>query len=134
MKAIQKILQYTLILAITLASSGFRVMVSDCSIEFEKTVANSEHSGCCCSKPVQKSTNSNEDCGLGTCVLPSSVFCNLNSSQKYEHVAKLLQPTPTYEVYNEVIFPGLQEAEPYFSLPPPHSGRFRGILHQVFII
>ncbi|MDQ4139818.1 MAG: hypothetical protein M3142_04770, partial [Bacteroidota bacterium] len=118
MKAIQKIIQYTLILAITLASAGFRVVVSDCSSETEKTAAKSNHSDCCCSKPEQKSTTSNQDCGLGTCVLPSSVYCSLNSRQSYEQVAKLLQPAPFYRVYTEVIYPALQEAQPNFSLPP----------------
>ncbi|PSR53418.1 hypothetical protein AHMF7605_07685 [Adhaeribacter arboris] len=135
MRAIQKIIHYTLILAITLASAGFRIAVSNCSSnEMEKAITTSTHSNCCCKKPAPKSKTTSEDCGLGTCVVPTSVYCSLNSRQAYEQVAKLLRPINTYAVYAEVIYPALQEAQPYFTLPPPSSGRLRGILHQVFLI
>ncbi|QMU28216.1 hypothetical protein [Adhaeribacter radiodurans] len=132
MKAIQKIMHFLIILAVSLASSGFRVPVSDCFNE--KTTTNSAHSGCCCSKPEQNSKTSDESCGIGSCVLPASVYWSFNSRQNYEQVAKLLQPAPSYRAYTEVISLTLQAAQPYFSLPPPHSGRFKGILHQIFII
>lgn len=134
MKVIQKSIPFILVLAIFMASTGFRVTISDCSDGKQKTFRFFNSPDCCCNKSANKSKTAGEDCGGLACVVPSTIYNFPNSRDSYEQDLKLVKAANSYAVFTAVIYPALQESQPYFSLPPPKSGRFKGILNQTFLI
>lgn len=114
-----------------MASTGFRVNISDCK---QKTISFFSNPDCCCNKAANKSKAADKDCGGPTCVVPATIYNAPNSRGSYEQEAKLVKAANTYAIFTAIIYPALPESQPYFSLPPPQSGRFKSILNQTFLI
>ena len=131
MKAMQKFVHLCLVVAILLASSGFRVAISHCSDEKGRSIGLFAEPTCCCNKESKAPTKT---CNDLLCVVQRGDATQTNFSSAIQQVAKFAKQPVTYLNFTQSIRPALLERTPPFTLPPPISGRFIGILHQTFII
>jgi hypothetical protein len=131
MKAMQKIIHLSLVVAILLASMGFRMNVPHCSDEKGGFVSLFADPGCCCDKAAKAPAKS---CQEMACVLQQSVVYQTNFNSATQQAAKFLKEPAKYPVFAEAIRPVLLEKFPHFTLPPPVTGRTIGILHKTFIV
>jgi len=128
MQAIQKFIQLTFILVVTLTLMGMRVKLDDCHGEQEINISLSGSKACCCEETAPATA-----CHDITCIAPAfaSTF-NYKGGAEQQVIA--LKSMPATTAFSRVIRPVLLAKIPHFTLPPPASGRFLGILHQTFII
>ncbi len=134
MKVIEKFVQHLLIVAILLATVGFKVNRHYCPITKERTVHFFSQQNCCC-VTTTPGNGYNKPC----CENQSSYYkAHLQSLEKNsKQVAKVFehlsgkQGIAYFQVY---IRPVSLAKEPFYTLPPPKSGKTIGILHQIFII
>ena len=131
MKALQKFIHLSLIAAIILASFGFRVNISQCSGKEGSSISLFSSPTCCCGKAAKTPKKS---CNDMSCVMQRGVATQTNFKSPSQQVAKFVNEPVSFPNFTEIIRPALLETEPHFTLPPPASGRFIGILNQTFII
>lgn len=131
MKAMQKFIHLSLVVAILLASMGFRVNVPHCTDEKGGLVSLVAEPNCCCDKAAKAPIKSCQDMA---CVPQLSVVYQTGIESASQQAAKFVKVPATYPGFSEAIRPVLLAKIPYFTLPPPVSGRTIGILHQTFII
>ncbi|MBA9079113.1 MULTISPECIES: hypothetical protein [Rufibacter] len=131
MKALQKFIHLSLIAAILLASFGFRVNISHCPGKEDSSISLFSSPTCCCGKAAKTPKKS---CNDMSCVMQRGVATQTNFNSATQQVAKFVKEPVLSPNFTETIRPAILEAEPHFTLPPPVSGRFIGILHQTFII
>ncbi len=134
MKVMQRLVQYCLIVAILLATVGFKVNSHYCPITKEKTTHFFLQPNCCCVE-----TTNGEGYKKSCCENISSYYrADLQSIEKdTKQEAKIFKHLPGKQdaVYFQVhIRPVTLAKEPFYTLPPPSSGRTIGILNQTFII
>lgn len=134
MKEIQRLVQNCLIVAVLLATVGFKVDSHYCPITKQKTFHFFSQPDCCCIGTT--TTNGyNKSCCENLSAYYKADLQSLEKSSKQEFKIFMNlagnQATVYYQVY---IRPVLRAKEPLYSLPPPKSGRTIGILHQTFII
>ncbi|KAA5544858.1 hypothetical protein [Adhaeribacter rhizoryzae] len=134
MKAFQKFIQLSLILVITLTTMGFRVNTEECRGHATKTITFFGEPGCCCENESKTAQPKENTCNELTCVVQASLQSQLNLNSATQSAAKALKAVPVYPTFTQVIRPVLQEKTPYFTLPPPRSGKTIGILYQTFLI
>jgi hypothetical protein len=135
MKALQKFIQLSLILVITLTSMGFRVKIEECHGHRENRITFLGSPDCCCEKSDKESKTPYKACSDLTCIVQANIHNENKINGATEQSSPKLKAGPLYQLYTQVIRPVLQEKIPHFTLPPPsYSGRFIGILHQTFII
>jgi len=135
MKALHKFIHLSLMVAILLASSGFRVNLQNCTGVKGRTISFVTDPACCCDH-ASKSAQSHHDnpCNDITCVVPGVIAVQTQFRSGTEQVSQALKEPVTYPDFSDNIRPALLETTPHFTLPPPISGRLIGILHQTFII
>ncbi|RNI24080.1 hypothetical protein [Rufibacter latericius] len=131
MKTLHKLVHLSLIVALSLASMGFRVAVSQCSGGKGTSIGFFAEPGCCCKKASKKPMKS---CNDLSCVMQRGVASHTNLNAPAQQVAKVAKEPGTYPDFTEHIRPSILETIPHFTLPPPVPGRLIGILHQTFII
>ncbi|PIQ22956.1 MAG: hypothetical protein COW65_00120 [Cytophagales bacterium CG18_big_fil_WC_8_21_14_2_50_42_9] len=131
MKAMQKFIHLSLVVAILLASMGFRVSISHCSEEEGNSFSLFADPSCCCSKAAKTASKSCQDM---SCIMQRGIASQTNLNSSAQQVAKFVKEPVTYPSFTAIIRPAILETLPHFTLPPPVSGRFIGILHQSFII
>jgi len=127
----QKFIHLSLTVAILLAAMGFRVNEPHCAQE--KDVASSLFAkpACCCHKETETSRKA---CADLACITQQGTTYQVIQNSSTHQAAKFLKVPATYPGFSTSIRPAILEAIPHFTLPPPTSGRFIGILHQTFII
>jgi hypothetical protein len=69
-----------------------------------------------------------------TCIVQVGFSVYPSQPTSTEQSQKLLKEPVAGADFTQSIRPALLERTPHFTLPPPLSGRFLGILHQMFII
>ncbi len=134
MQALKQIVQHFLIVAILLATVGFKVDRHYCPITKERTTHFFAQPDCCCGN-TSVSDSSKKTCCDNQFGYYRTDFQNLENYNK--QTAKALKHLPAKQnaVYFQVnIKPLALAKEPYYTLPPPQSGRVIGILNQVFIV
>jgi len=131
MKALQKFVHLCLIVTILLATMGFRVTVSHCSGEKGTSISLFSDPSCCCGKAAKTTGKS---CNDMSCVMQRGIATQTNFNSSTQQEAKLVKEPVSYPSFTQSIRPAILERTPHFTLPPPASGRFIGILHQTFII
>lgn len=131
MKALQKLVHLSLVVAILLATMGFRVTISHCSGEKGSSISLYADPSCCCGKAAKSPSKSCQDM---SCVMQRGIAPQTNFNASTQQVAKLVKKPVSYPSFTENIRPAILERTPHFTLPPPVSGRSIGILHQTFII
>jgi hypothetical protein len=131
MKAVQKFIHLSLVVAILLASMGFRVSISHCAGEKSNSISLFADPSCCCGKAANSPKKSCQDM---SCIMPRGVASQINFNSATQQAAKFVKEPVTYPSFTENIRPAILETLPHFTLPPPVSGRTIGILHQTFII
>lgn len=131
MKAMQKFIHLSLVAAFLLASFGFRVSIAHCSEEEGSSISLFADPTCCCDKADKALSKSCQDM---SCIMQRGVASQTNFNSATQQAAKFVKQPVTYPSFTVSIRPALLETIPHFSLPPPVSGRFLGILHQTFII
>jgi hypothetical protein len=134
MKALQKFVHLSLIVAFLVASFGFRLNLEHCSMEKGKKTGFFSKSACCCDKSKASHQSPDTGCQDMTC-LPQPCF----AAYPAEHTStaqttRFGKEPAAYASFSQSIRPALLEEMPHFTLPPPASGRFLGILHQTFLI
>jgi len=134
MKALQKFIQLSLIIVITLTTMGFRVNIEECHGHATKTITFFGEPGCCCEKDSKTTSAKKNTCNELTCIVQSNLQSQVNPNATTEIAAKALKVVPVYPTFTQVIRPVLQEKIPYFNLPTPPSGKTIGILYQTFLI
>ena len=131
MKALHRLVHLSLIVALSMASMGFRVAVTQCTEGKGSSIGFFSEPGCCCKKASKKPMKS---CNDLSCVMQRGSAAQTNLNSPTQQVAKAAQEPVTYPDFAERIRPSLLEVVPHFTLPPPVSGRRIGILHQTFLI
>lgn len=131
MKAMQKFIHLSLTVAILLAAMGFRVNVPHCSEEQSSLISLFSAPSCCCGKTEKASAKA---CNEMACVFQQSAATQNNFSSSTQQLAKFVKEPANYPIFTQTIRPVILARLPHFTLPPPISGRFLGILHQTFII
>lgn len=133
MKALQKLVHYSLLVAILLASMGFKVAVTQCAGKGETSISFFSEPGCCCKKA---SAQPMKECGDMSCVMQRSVApqSTFGSSTRLVAKAVKVQEQITSTDYIAGIRPVVLQALPVVILPPPITGRALGILHQTFLL
>ena len=131
MKVMQKFIHLCLVVAILLASTGFRVRVAHCAGEKSIAISFASDSDCCCAKDAKTTRN---PCGDMPCIIQQGVTYSTNFNSTTQQIAKFAKEPVSFPDFSESIRPAILERTPHFTLPPPVSGRFIGILHQTFII
>jgi hypothetical protein len=134
MKAIQKYLHVSLIVAFLLASSGFRVNLNSCHGANAGVMSAAASPACCCDQAAKKQKPDTSPCNDMTCIVQTGFAAYYTQNTSTEQIAKFLREPGTYADFSQTIRPALLEKTPHFTLPPPLSGRFIGILHQTFIV
>lgn len=131
MKALQIFIHYSLTVAILLAAMGFRINVPHCSKEQGNLIRLFSALSCCCGETEK---NTKKACNDMACVLQQSAATQNSFSSSTQQLTKFVKEPVHYPVFTQTIQPVLLATLPHFTLPPPISGRFIGILHQTFII
>ena len=134
MKAIQRLVQYFLIVAILLATVGFRVNSHYCPITKERSIHFFSQPDCCCGVP-SNSDGYNKPCCKNLSYYYKADLQSLDKDTK--QVAKAFKHLAGNQdaVYFQVhIRPVAIAKEPFYTLPPPRSGRTIGILYQIFLL
>jgi hypothetical protein len=131
MKAMQKFIHLCLVVAILLASTGFRVREAHCAGEKSISISFASDSNCCCAKDAKTTS---KPCGNMSCIIQQGIAYSATFNSPTQQVAKFAKEPISYPDFTESIRPAILERTPHFTLPPPVSGRFIGILHQTFII
>lgn len=131
MKTMQKIIHLCLVVAILLASAGFKVRFSHCSDEKGSSLSFFSDPTCCCHKAAKVPSKS---CNDMSCIIQGGVATTNNFNSSTQQVAKFLKEPVKYPDFTESIRPALLKTIPHFTLPPPVTGRYIGILNQTFII
>jgi hypothetical protein len=134
MKAIQKFVHLSLIVAFLMASSGFRLNVVNCQMGKGEKISFFSKSACCCDKSAAKHQSPENGCQEMTCLLQVGFTAYPSAHTSTQQTIRFLQEPAAYAGFAQSIRPALLEKTPHFTLPPPVSGRFLGILHQTLII
>ncbi|MDB5261226.1 MAG: hypothetical protein JWQ14_507 [Adhaeribacter sp.] len=131
MKAMEKFIHLSLVVALLLGSMGFSVREPHCEEERSQAINLFAAPGCCCDTPAAEAS---KPCPDLTCVMQRGLASQTTFTAATNPTAKFLKAPLTYPSFTESIRPAILETIPHFTLPPPASGRFIGILHQSFII
>ncbi len=75
-----------------------------------------------------------EACHDLSCVMQRGVATQATFTAATQQIAKVEKEPITFPDFAERMRPSILETEPHFTLPPPSSGRFIGILYQTFLI
>jgi hypothetical protein len=134
MKAFQKFLHLSLIAAILLATSGFRVNLDSCHGADGGLISFSASPACCCDKSAEAQKSPPGSCNDLSCIVQAGFSPYPTQQVTSEQAARCLKAPVAYVDFSQAIRPALLERTPHFTLPPPVSGRFIGILHQTFIV
>ena len=134
MKALQKFVHLSLIVAFLMASFGFRVSQENCHKGKGEMISFSAKSACCCGESTTGQKSPESACQNMACILQVSFSASPSQNTSTEQTIKSLKEPVVYADFTQSIRPTLLEKMPHFTLPPPVSGRFLGILHQTFII
>jgi hypothetical protein len=134
MKAFQKFVHLSLIVAFLMASVGFRMNLEKCHMGKGEMTSSSSTSACCCGDSAQDHQSPESACQDMTCLLQNGFFGYSTPTNSTEQTTRVLKEPVAYADFAQSIRPALLEKTPHFTLPPPVSGRFLGILHQTFII
>ena len=127
----QKIIQLSLTVTILLAAMGFRVNIPHCSKEKGAAYSLFAKPDCCCGKNAESNSQA---CTDMACVTQQGASYQVNQNTANQQAVKFIKAPITYPGFTASIRPTILATIPYFTLPPPISGRFIGILHQTFII
>ena len=134
MKAFQKFLHLSLIAAILLATSGFRVNLDSCHGADAGVISFSASPACCCDKAAEEQKSTPSSCNDITCIVQAGFAAYPSQHTSTEQTARFIKEPKSYAGFSQAIRPALLEKTPHFTLPPPLTGRFIGILHQTFIV
>lgn len=134
MKAIHKFVQLSLIVAILLASTGFRVNLQHCATGKEGKKDLAKATSCCCAKAHKKTKSQDYSCNNFYCLVQPGPVSLFKVPSSAEQRVKFSEEIPSYLSFTQHIRPAILATIPHFTLPPPVSGRFIGILLQIFII
>jgi hypothetical protein len=134
MKIIRKILHLSLIVAFLLASSGFRVNLDSCHGAQAGLISFSASPACCCGDSDKEQKSAASSCNNMTCIVQTGFTAYSASHTTTEQAGKSLTAPLAHADFGQTIRPALLEKIPHFTLPPPLTGRFIGILHQTFLI
>lgn len=133
MKAIQRLVQYCLIVAVLLATVGFKVNGHYCPITKQRTTYFFSQPECCCGVAF----NSNEikkPCCSNLFSYHKADFQSIEKGTKQTAIFKCLAVKPATQYFQIFIRPLSLAKEPFYTLPTPRSGRTITILHQIFIV
>ncbi|WP_345161345.1 hypothetical protein [Nibribacter koreensis] len=129
----QALVHYSLLVAILLASMGFKVAVTQCAGKGETSIGFFSEPGCCCKKAAKEPM---KECGDMSCVMQRSVALQSTFGSSSRQVAKAVKVQEqiastdyTYSIRLVVL-----QALPVVILPPPITGRDLSILHQTFLL
>lgn len=134
MKVIQKFILFSLTAAILMAASGFRMIQQHCPGDQKSLMNFIGNAPCCCDKPGQNQPAPDSACQDMTCIVQAGFTAYSSPQSSTKQTSKCLQAPAAEALFTQTIRPALLERIPHVTLPPPASGRFRGILHQTFII
>jgi hypothetical protein len=117
-----------------MTSMGFQVNIEECRGHKEKQISFFGKPVCCCDTNPKEPESKNNSCRDITCFVQGNnqILDNINPAK--EQSSETVKAAPVNREYARIIRPVLQEKIPHFTLPPPLSGRFIGILHQKLII
>ncbi|MFC6997052.1 hypothetical protein [Rufibacter roseus] len=134
MKALQKFIHITLVVALLLGTTGFRVSVKQCAGGKGATsISFFGEPSCCCGK---KAETTKKNCSDVTCVMLRGAATQVNFNAPTQQIAKH-EPKQVYATSSVSVFPKARTFShkfPSVPMPPPMSGRHLGILYQTFLI
>ena len=113
---------------------GFRLNIEECHGQSESNITYFGAPDCCCDKNGSKSDSNDNPCSAITCILQGTIQSENRINTVTTEFSENLKAVTISRAFVQVIRPALQEKTPYYILPPPHSGRFLGILHRKLII
>jgi hypothetical protein len=134
MIAIRKFVHLSLLAAFLLASFGFRVNLESCPGDKTGKISFAANPACCCDKAGKNPKVPSPACSDMTCIVLPGFNAYPATQAAAEQAIKFLKTPASAPGFTQIIRPALLAKTPHFSLPPPLSGRFLGILHQTFRI